>query len=699
MRARPLIAFATLALVACVADAGENSASSNNALTSAAVAASGVNLRTMVAPDGTTKHFRGCASTAVDQGRCTLLIPSDDTGRVLGGATTPSGWGATDLQSAYSIPTAGGAGTTVGIVDPYDNPNVEADLGTYRSQYGLSACTTANGCFKKINQSGQTSPLPAAAGTSGNIATEIDLDVQIVSAACPNCKIVLVEANSFAWSDMMAAEQAAVNAGATLVSNSWQFGEWSGETGNESNFSKPGVSFFASAGDTGDVTGYPATSANVTAVGGTVLSQASGGRGWSETVWGSSGSGCSAYVGKPAWQTDANCSTRTVSDISAVASGVAMYDSYSASGWISVAGTSISSPLVAAIYAAAGLRGATPSLGYRDPQAFYDITSGSNGTCGNYLCNGETGYDGPTGNGTPNGNVIGAFVPRTFDAVDFSDMVVLGQDGKLWYEHGPFGSVPPNRQEIDASVNTFQILDSSDVLVLGRNGALWYEHAPFGTVPPARQQVDGNVRAFQALSSTDVVVLGNDGTLWYEHAPFGTVPPVRQEIDASVLSFQAVGPSQILVLGTDGKLWMEEGPFGTVPPARQEVDASVREFAYDNGNVIVLGRNGVLWMEQPPFGTVPPKRVEIDASVRTFQAYDSGDLFVLGNNGALWLERAPFGTVPPARSQVDGNVASFRMVDENHVLSLGTDGKLWFESAPFGTVPPARSEVDANVAF
>ena len=295
------------------------------------------------------------------------------------------------------------------IVDAYDDPNAEADLGTYRSQFGLSPCTTANGCFRKVNQSGQTGSYPAA---NASWSQEISLDLDMVSAICPNCHILLVEASSNAFTDLGTSVNTAVSLGATEVSNSYGGGEFSSEPLYQSYFNHPGVPITVSSGDNGYGVQFPAASQYVTAVGGTSLTQAANSRGWSESAWSGAGSGCSAYIAKPSWQTDSGCGRRTVADVSAVAdpnTGVAVYDSYAylgASGWLVFGGTSVASPIVASVYALAG-NGATINNGaypYSHSGSLFDVISGSNGSCaGSYLCTAGAGYDGPTGLGTPNG--------------------------------------------------------------------------------------------------------------------------------------------------------------------------------------------------------------------------------------------------------------------------------------------------------
>ncbi|MFF5402101.1 putative Ig domain-containing protein [Streptomyces misionensis] len=328
-------------------------------------------------------------------------------------AAAPSGLSPANLHSAYNLPTTGGSGLTVAVVDAYNDPNAEADLATYRSQYGLSACTKANGCFKQVSQTGSTTSLPT---NDSGWAGEEALDIDMVSAVCPNCNIDLVEANSANDTDLGIAENEAVALGAKFVSNSWGGSEASSQTTEDSQYFKhPGVAITVSAGDSGYGAEYPATSQYVTAVGGTALTTSSNSRGWSESVWNTSstegtGSGCSAYDPKPSWQTDSGCSKRMEADVSAVAdpaTGVAVYDTYGGSGWAVYGGTSASSPIIAGVYALAGTPASSDypaKYPYSHTGNLNDVTSGSNGSCTtSYFCKATTGYDGPTGWGTPNG--------------------------------------------------------------------------------------------------------------------------------------------------------------------------------------------------------------------------------------------------------------------------------------------------------
>jgi subtilase family serine protease len=326
---------------------------------------------------------------------------------------TVSGLGPAQLVSAYNLPSAtAGSGQTIAIVDAMDDPTADADLGTYRSQFGLSPCTTANGCFRKVNQNGAASPLPA---TDSGWALEISLDLDMASAICPNCHILLVEASSASFANLGTAVNQAASLGANAISNSYGGNDQRDAT--NSPYNHPGIAVTASSGDSGFGVEYPASSRFVTAVGGTTLTSASNGRGWTETAWNGAGSGCSRFNTQIAGQASANtgCRRRATADVSAIAdpnTGVAVFDStpfQNQSGWFVVGGTSVSSPIIAGVYALAGnAASVNNSFPYSHTSALFDVTSGSNGSCNpSQLCTARAGWDGPTGLGTPNGT--GAF--------------------------------------------------------------------------------------------------------------------------------------------------------------------------------------------------------------------------------------------------------------------------------------------------
>jgi subtilase family serine protease len=358
---------------------------------------------------GKTFHKAVCGHVVGRAARCHARVVTDAAGHVLVNQHTPSGmlsgYSPSSLRSAYKVTASGSSSTIIAIVDAYGYTNAERDLGVYRSQYGLPACTTSNGCFKKLNQNGVQGSYPAQ---NTGWAQESALDLDMASAMCPGCKIYLIEANTSSYSNLATAENTAAHVGAHAISNSYGGGE-QGTTSYESAYNHPGIAVTVSSGDSGYGVEFPASSPHVTAVGGTHLVTAGNSRGWTETVWSGAGSGCSSVYAKPSWQHDASCSRRTVADVSAVAdpnTGVSVYGPVNSrsSGWLVFGGTSVAAPLIAGIY---GVNGGAVNYGsdpYTNTGALFDVTSGSNGSCGgSYLCTGMPGYDGPSGLGTPNG--------------------------------------------------------------------------------------------------------------------------------------------------------------------------------------------------------------------------------------------------------------------------------------------------------
>ncbi|MES2023428.1 MAG: S53 family peptidase [Patescibacteria group bacterium] len=338
--------------------------------------------------------------------------------------TGPVGYGPTQFHTAYNLPNTSSLSIApiIAIVDAYDHPNILTDLNTYGQAMGIPSMTACTGtvasatgpCFKKVDQRGGTK-YPAV---NANWALETSMDVEVAHAICQNCRILLVEADSSSFANLMSAVDQARGLGAKIISNSYGASEFSGETTYDSHFNFLGVVNLFSSGDSGFGPSYPAGSQYVVAVGGTTLVLNSNGTYNRESVWSGAGSGCSTYENKPSWQHDANCAKRTIADVSAVAdpnTGAAVYDSVKMqgqSGWFKVGGTSLSAPLVAGVYGLGatftGLAGADLySKVLATPSILRDVLTGSNGTCGNYLCTGTAGYDGPTGLGTPFG--VGAF--------------------------------------------------------------------------------------------------------------------------------------------------------------------------------------------------------------------------------------------------------------------------------------------------
>ena len=316
------------------------------------------------------------------------------------------------LQQAYDLSSLSqNAGTrdTVAIVDAYDDPTAQSDLDKFRSTYQLPACDS--GCFTKVNEQGNASPLPAA---SSSWEQEISLDLDAVSAICPNCHILLVEASTSSSTDMQSAMQtAAATPGVKQISDSWTMTSSSVPAGQ---YTFPGIATVAATGDEGylgtNVDNYPAALPNVTAAGGTSLAPATGAanaRGFGETAWSDAGSGCDVAVSKPSWQGDTGCTGRSYADLSADADPYTGLNVVDDNNWVPVSGTSLATPLIAAYYAITGVNDTSPQWAYGVSGALNDVVSGSNGSCAagiSYICNAGTGYDGPTGVGSISGAAV-----------------------------------------------------------------------------------------------------------------------------------------------------------------------------------------------------------------------------------------------------------------------------------------------------
>jgi hypothetical protein len=324
----------------------------------------------------------------------------------------------------------------VAIVDAFNNPRAAIDLQRYRARFGLPPCTRSNHCLRIVNQNGKARPLPS---NNQHWGVEIALDLDMVSAICPHCHILLVEAKSASFGNLGTAVNTAVRMGAKYVSNSWGANEFRGRNQFNHFFNHPGKVINFAAGDLGFGATYPADLQFVTSVGGTRLVHRASSRGWAESVWRTSASvatasGCSNGEAKPAWQLKdlRRCPSRTLNDVAAVAdpsTGVIVRDTFGAPGFIQVGGTSASAPIITGVYALAGrpkVRTYPAQYSYLRPGHFFDVRAGNNGPCPStrpYLCHAIAGYDGPTGLGTPNG-IVGL-------GVGSKNMVTLVNPGKL----------------------------------------------------------------------------------------------------------------------------------------------------------------------------------------------------------------------------------------------------------------------------
>jgi subtilase family serine protease len=326
------------------------------------------------------------------------------------------------LMEAYSFlkvdPKEKGKGQIIALVEAYDDPTAEADLATFNTQFGLSACTTGNGCFKVV-YAGGTKPPTDTIGWSNETA----IDTQWAHAMAPSAAIVLVEAQSGSLGDLITAVDAAVQTGATVVSMSWVASEGPNEGVTDTHFNVTGVTFVAASGDEGHGVNYPAASPYVVGVGGTSLTVNANGSWASETAWSGSGGGASAFETEPSYQAGVQSTgKRGVPDVAYDAdpeTGVPSYNSNACgaclTGWDEWGGTSIGTPQWAALFAIANsLRVAQGKATLTQPQVvlypaaeadYHDITSGSNGNCGPQ-CQAGPGYDFITGLGSPIGHPL-----------------------------------------------------------------------------------------------------------------------------------------------------------------------------------------------------------------------------------------------------------------------------------------------------
>jgi len=371
------------------------------------------------------------------------LRPSAAAPRVL------PGYNASQIRTAYGITETGTANSVIAIVDAYSYPTALADLNAYRANYGsdttaLTACTITNnvpvfppattgrGCFAQVSQLGRTNNLPRS-NTGWN--QEAALDIEMATAICPNCSILLVAANSASFADLNTAVGAAKNfSNVKAISNSYGGADFRasglGATNNYELASQKGIAVTASSGDSAYGVSAPASFTNVIGVGGTTLNLNSNNTRASESVWYTSttarngrvtisgtGSGCSTLNSIPAAQSQSitTCPGKVISDISAVADPATGVGVIYNSGFYVFGGTSVASPIIASMFAASAFApsGTTyaNSLLWRAGvrSNYYDVSVGKNlASCAanNKLCSAVIGWDGPTGWGTPNGTAV-----------------------------------------------------------------------------------------------------------------------------------------------------------------------------------------------------------------------------------------------------------------------------------------------------
>ncbi len=492
----------------------------------------------------------------------------------------------------------------------------------------------------------------------------------MVSAICPNCHILLVEANNNKEGNLYKAENEAIALGATEVSNSWAGEEASSDTELNSYFYHPGVPITASSGDHGYQVNYPAASPDVIAVGGTTLTKASNSRGWTESVWYNyngkewvgTGSGCSAYEPKPAWQTDSGCTHRTNNDVAAVAdenTPVSIYDSYDhpQSPWGLTGGTSVSAPIIASAMALANpytrsLEGAEAF--YQEAQrngtgALDDVVSGSNGSCGgSYLCTAGVGYDGPTGLGSPWG------------APTVAQYVAMIENGVGYYQEAPFTA--NGWKPIAGSPS--QIVLSGNRIAMIENGVGYYQEAPF--TANGWKPIAGSPS--QIVLSGNRIAMIENGVGYYQEAPF----------TANGWKPIAGSPSQIVLSGNriamieNGVGYYQEAPF--TANGWKKIASHATQIVL-SGNRVAMIENGVGYYQEAPFSASGWKAIATHAT----QMMLSGNRVAMIENGVGYFQEAPFSA--SGWKAIAGSPS--QMVMSGEVIAMVEHRVGYFQEAPF----------------
>lgn len=591
--------------------------------------------------------------------------------RPLEGDGEHGGYDPQNLQSAYKIPTTGGADQTVALIDAEGYPEAEKDLAVYRERYGLPACTHANGCFRKVNAKGVEGDYP---GPNQEWESESALDIEMVSAACPECHILLVE-SSGAVSGLAEGDETAARLGASEISNSWGSNEESCGADlceqEAAEFDHPGVFITVAAGDWrydnalrgGHSPDFPASLPDVVAVGGTSLTRAENARGWSEEAWVDTGSGCSRFP-KPQWQADPACAGRMDDDVAAVAACETPVSSYEPRGWADVCGTSVASPLLAGIEAhaseyARSLPGAEAF--YNDPSGVFDITKGSNGKCtppkeDAYFCNAQVGYDGPTGNGSPDGplplNGTGPPIATSLPASAVSTSSATlngvaepnGLPASYRFEYGrtisygasvpvPEGSLGTSGQRVSQTITGLspQSVYHYRLVATSSAGTSYGEDELFTAGVPTVTSVTPD--AGSEAGGTKVTITGTNFT-GASAVRFGTGDAesftVESESSISALSPEGNGPVDVTVSSA-------AGTSATSPGDRFSYDkpGAVLAWGYDHG---LLGEHGGV------DGSVPAEVSGLPEAV-SLAAGDSTNLAVLRNGRVMGWGNNEFGTL------------------------------------------------------
>jgi hypothetical protein len=667
-------------------------------------ACSGAGLRSLVPPEGSSiqgtagsvlakparNAVRVCPpTTRPDEVRCFAIVRTDTPRRfgLQAHDATIAGFGPGQLQAAYGLPVStAGKGQTIAIVDAFDDPNAESDLAIYRKQFGIPAYTKTNGCFRQLSETGSATGLPVK---NAAWAQEESLDLDMVSAICPNCHIILLEAASTTaryQKDLGIAEDTAVALGANVVSNSYGTGEY-GAT--NAAFAHAGHVLVASAGDSGTGAAQPCSFATVVCVGGTSLVKAKGR--YAETAWSGTGSGCSALVAKPVWQSDAGCSMRSEADTSAVAdpeTGVAVYDSVDDAGqkgWLVMGGTSTAAPIVAGIYA---LGGTAKSLNVAESiwsaggsSALSNVTTGSNGTCAvYYICHAGKGYNGPTGWGTPNG--VAAF--STPPVLSAKNLYVANGENNTVAVFGPNGLL----RTITAGIAGPSSLafDRSGNLAVANSGSVT-EYAPGKTAVLRTIPLSGaHAVAFDAVG--DLYATAGSTVRVYDAGTTTLRRTISGFQSAFALAFAPHG-GNLYVADNQGNAVAVYAPGGTSPllTISDGLDLPFAMAFDGSDNVFVSnGANNSITEYAPGSAALAQTLYDPNGGPGPLAFDKSGNLFV-GNLGNGSVAVYTTGSVFPAFSITDGISGPYSLVTNGNELLVGNQSSVTIY------VPPGTSTI------
>ena len=617
-----------------------------------------------------------------------------------------------NLRSAYNLPGSGGKAPeqqTVAIVDAYNDPNAESDLKTYREKYKLSGCTESNKCFKKVNQKGEAASYPIS---SPSWSVEMSLDLDMVSAVCPECHILLVEATSNSYSNMETAENEAATLKATEISDSWGGPERSGETSEDSSFEHSGIPITVAAGDDCYIDeceglerpDWPATSPHVIAVGGTELTKASNSRGWSESVWNEpeseygaigTGSGCSLYESKPSWEKGSSCSTRTDDDVAAVAackSPLSIYDSYEREGWFFECGTSAASPIIA------GVEALSTSEARKDgPELFgklagkgklFDVTEGHDWdltNCGTYLCNAEVGYDGPTGNGTPDGAFLAGEISEfALPAKSSPTGIIAGPEKKyLWFTD--LGTAKIGKMTTSGAITEYSLPKSSQpyVITVGPDGNLWF--TDFGTSKVGKITTSGAITEYslpEHSAPVGIVAGPEKEDLWFAESNLSKIGKITTSGAITEYSLPKGSQPSGITAGPDGDLWFTDHQSSKI--GKITTSGTITEYSLPSGSGpdrITAGPDGNLWFTDSITNKVG--KITTSGTITEYSVSIGYELegITAGPDGNLWFTVRNQGNIGEiGEITTSGTVTEYALSKENDPFEIATgpDNNLWF---------------------